>query len=167
MRHRKEFHNTLTSDAKQGATESKQKVMTRLSHVEIQSGASTSISSDSDAPLASRLRSKRPAARSDSQISLQHTSRPIRRRRKPKRKRNSDDDSSTEEDSALEDLNLHDDSPRIPDDDDDQHLFIQGMCDVVRVAIDNLRPTEEHLNESNFLDDEISGDEDWVGDDDV
>lgn len=167
MRHRKEFHNTLTSDAKQGATESKQKVMTRLSHVEIQSGASTNISSDSDAPLASRLRSKRPADRSDFQTSLQHTSRPIRRRRKPKRKRNSDDDSSTEEDSALEDLNLDDDSPRIPDDEDDQHLFIQGMCDVVRVAIDNLRPTEEHLNESNFLDDEISGDEDWVGDDDV
>ncbi|KAL8867015.1 MAG: hypothetical protein Q9198_008677, partial [Flavoplaca austrocitrina] len=53
------------------------------------------------------------------------------------------------------------DSQLIPDDDDDKDLFIQGMCDVVRVAIDNLRPTEEHLNETNFLDDEISGDEDY------
>ena len=32
---------------------------------------------------------------------------------------------------------------------------------MVDVLIDNLRPIEEQLNEDNFLDDEISGDEDW------
>ncbi|KAL8644429.1 MAG: hypothetical protein Q9226_007769 [Calogaya cf. arnoldii] len=164
MKHRKEFRNTATSDAKQETSDSKPDVKKIFNHIEIPSGASTTISSDSDAPLASRLRSKRPQDRSDSQNSLQ---RPIRRRPKPKRKRNPDDNSSTEEDSALEDLNIDDDPQRIPDDEDDRELFIQGMCDIVRVAIDNLRPTEEHLMESNFLDDEISGDEDWVGDDDA
>ncbi|KAL8845714.1 MAG: hypothetical protein Q9221_009137 [Calogaya cf. arnoldii] len=169
MKHRKDFRNTTTSDAKQETSDPKQDVKKKFDHVEVPSGASTTISSDSDAPLASRLRSKRPQDRSDSQNSLQHRPRSIRRRPKPKakRKRNTDNDSSTEEDSALEDLNIDDDPQGIPNDDDDKDLFIQGVCDIVRVAIDNLRPTEEHLNESNFLDEEISGDEDWVGDDDT
>ena len=42
---------------------------------------------------------------------------------------------------------------------------IQGMCDVVRVRIDNQRPAETQFNESDFLDDEQSGDEDWNGED--
>ena len=40
------------------------------------------------------------------------------------------------------------------------------MCNIVRVSIDNLRPMEEQLDESDFLDTEISGDEDWNEDDD-
>ncbi|KAI4230542.1 MAG: hypothetical protein LQ349_006210 [Xanthoria aureola] len=168
VKHKKEFRNIRTSDASENIREVKPELKKRFSHVQVESGVSTSISSDSDTPLASRLRSKRSTDHADTQTSLQHSSRPIHRRRKPKRKRRSDDDSSTEEDSALEDLNLNDDSQRmVADDEDDGHLFIHGMCDVVRVAIDNLRPTEEHLNESNFLDEEISGDEDWVGDDDA
>ncbi|CAG8002428.1 unnamed protein product [Penicillium olsonii] len=42
---------------------------------------------------------------------------------------------------------------------------IQGMCDIVNIRIDNQRPTEMQYNENDFLDDEISGDEDWNGDD--
>lgn len=41
----------------------------------------------------------------------------------------------------------------------------QGMCDVVNIRIDNQRPTDTQFNESDFLDDELSGDEDWAGDD--
>lgn len=44
-----------------------------------------------------------------------------------------------------------------------QPLFIQGMCDVVMIRIDNQRPTETQFNENDFLDDELSGDEDWSG----
>lgn len=39
----------------------------------------------------------------------------------------------------------------------------QGMCDLVKVRIDNQRPTEMQFNEADFLDDELSGDEDWAG----
>ncbi|KAJ5115300.1 hypothetical protein NUU61_001059 [Penicillium alfredii] len=42
---------------------------------------------------------------------------------------------------------------------------IQGMCDVVKIRIDNQRPTETQFNEDDFLDDELSGDEDWDGQD--
>lgn len=40
---------------------------------------------------------------------------------------------------------------------------IQGMCDEVDVRIDNLRPMEEQFHESDFLDSEPSGDEEWNG----
>ncbi|KAL2868725.1 uncharacterized protein BJX67DRAFT_349063 [Aspergillus lucknowensis] len=39
----------------------------------------------------------------------------------------------------------------------------QGMCDVVVIRIDNQRPRETQFNEGDFLDDELSGDEDWNG----
>ncbi|EKG11230.1 hypothetical protein MPH_11701 [Macrophomina phaseolina MS6] len=42
---------------------------------------------------------------------------------------------------------------------------IQGMCEVVYISIDNLRPREEQFNENDFLDSEVSGDEDWNGED--
>lgn len=44
-----------------------------------------------------------------------------------------------------------------------QPEFIQGMCDIVNIRIDNQRPTETQFNENDFLDDEQSGDEDWSG----
>ncbi|KAF2146070.1 uncharacterized protein K452DRAFT_263597 [Aplosporella prunicola CBS 121167] len=44
---------------------------------------------------------------------------------------------------------------------------IQGMCEVVDIRIDNLRPREEQFNENDFLDSEVSGDEDWNGEDDI
>lgn len=45
--------------------------------------------------------------------------------------------------------------------------FKQGMCDIVEVRIDNIRPTENQYREEDFLDDELSGDEDWNGDDSI
>jgi hypothetical protein len=38
---------------------------------------------------------------------------------------------------------------------------VQGKCDVVDIRIDNLRPTENQFHESDFLDSEVSGDEDY------
>jgi len=40
-------------------------------------------------------------------------------------------------------------------------IFIQGLCDVVDIRIDNQRPRETQYTEKNFLDSERSGDEDW------
>ncbi|KAK7538829.1 uncharacterized protein J3D65DRAFT_570733 [Phyllosticta citribraziliensis] len=48
-----------------------------------------------------------------------------------------------------------------------EEKFIQGMCEVVDIRIDNLRPREEQFNENDFLDSEASGDEDWNGDDNI
>lgn len=42
---------------------------------------------------------------------------------------------------------------------------IQGMCEIVEVRIDNLRPAEFQHTEADFLDEEASGDEDWNGED--
>lgn len=44
-----------------------------------------------------------------------------------------------------------------------ENLHVQGLCDVVDIQFDNLRPSEKQLRESDFLDEEISGDEDWNG----
>ncbi|KAL8669314.1 MAG: hypothetical protein Q9168_006086 [Polycauliona sp. 1 TL-2023] len=167
MKHKHEFRNGELSNTKEVNGEDRAEAKRKFSHVQLEPAPGTiniSSDNDSDAPLASRLRSRR-----DSQASL-HQPQPTqqsrkRRQRKPKRKRPLGEFSSTEEDSALEDLdNLDEDSQHISDDEEDADMVVQGMCDIVRVAIDNLRPTEEHLNESNFLDEEISGDEDWVGD---
>ncbi|KAI9792322.1 MAG: hypothetical protein M1816_002547 [Peltula sp. TS41687] len=45
--------------------------------------------------------------------------------------------------------------------------FKQGMCDVVEVTIDNIRPTANQYRMEDFLDAEQSGDEDWNGEDPV
>lgn len=42
---------------------------------------------------------------------------------------------------------------------------LQGMCDTVEIRIDNLRPADVLLTADNFQDEEISGDEDWNGED--
>lgn len=39
--------------------------------------------------------------------------------------------------------------------------IIQGMCEHFTIRIDNQRPNENQYNEKDFLDPEISGDEDW------
>ncbi|KAI9683730.1 MAG: hypothetical protein M1822_005920 [Bathelium mastoideum] len=43
---------------------------------------------------------------------------------------------------------------------------IQGMCETVDIIIDNQRPADKLFNEGDFMDDEVSGDEDWTGDND-
>jgi len=43
---------------------------------------------------------------------------------------------------------------------------IQGMCEIVQVRIDNLRPVENIVTEADFLDEEVPGDGDWDEDED-
>ncbi|KAB8648502.1 hypothetical protein FH972_026158 [Carpinus fangiana] len=43
-----------------------------------------------------------------------------------------------------------------------KHVPVQGLCDIVDVNIDNLRPAEVQFKEADFVDSEISGDEDWT-----
>ena len=119
---------------------------------------------DSDKPLANVRRSRRSKSTKDYNESTSEDEIPRTERRRHRRQ--SDLDDSADEDSAKED-NATKVAPQNPQDkaDDDKSLHIQGMCDVVDVLIDNLRPTEEQLHESDFLDDEVSGDEDWNGDD--
>ncbi|KAL9637043.1 MAG: hypothetical protein Q9164_002442 [Protoblastenia rupestris] len=142
----------------------------KLQHIivplkEIQVEDNKDSNSDSDKPLARRRHSRRTKSTRDynESVSGEASVRPRKRRRR----RQIGSDESSEEDSALEDdttgLSTH---PTSNDGDDDSEPFcIQGMCDVVDVMIDNLRPTEEQLHESDFLDNEVSGDEDWNGDD--
>lgn len=44
---------------------------------------------------------------------------------------------------------------------DDEEVFVQGLCDKVSVTIDNQRPMQQQYVEKDFLDSEVSGDEDW------
>ena len=45
--------------------------------------------------------------------------------------------------------------------DEDYEQVIHGMCDVVDVTLDNLRPSETRFVEADFLDEEAGGDEEW------
>lgn len=98
--------------------------------------------------------------------------RSIAARRTRRRRKQETDVSSSSEDSALDDDPATEKASEEDDTDASKEksaatIFIQGMCDVVNIFIDNLRPTEEQLHESDFLDEEMSGDEDWDGDADV
>ena len=124
-------------------------------------------SSDSERPILTRRRSSR-LAHDDSEAYTSQTTPPRRQRRRP-RVRHSNGDSSSEEDSALEEDIISqprtNGSPTLMDlSPVDDATVIQGMCDVVRIQINNLRPTEEHLAEDDFLDAELSGDGEWDGD---
>lgn len=122
---------------------------------------------DSDAPLSKVRRSTRAKPHKDDLNSLSESSpnapKPQRRRRRHRR----GSDESSSEDSAIDDDGIDRNAPRASHDDAGLPEHIQGMCDVVDVLIDNLRPTESEFRENDFLDDEVSGDEDWNGDDDM
>ena len=149
----------------------------RFSHVEVlEAMADAKIESesesDSDIPLALTRRATLQSTRLRKSMSETSTktrfpppSKGISRGRRRRRRRNSDSDSSSQ-DSALDDDSLELDTQRSFQT-DEKKLYVQGMCNVVYVLVDNLRPMEEQLNESNFLDEEMSGDEDWVGDDNM
>ncbi|KAK5730396.1 hypothetical protein LTR15_000333 [Elasticomyces elasticus] len=47
------------------------------------------------------------------------------------------------------------------EEEDGEGLFVQGLCSVVDIRIDNQRPRENQFTEGDFLDSEVSGDEDW------
>ena len=128
--------------------------------------------SDSDAPLiTTRRRRSSRLAQDDSEAYTSQPTPPRRPRARTRRRvKHSHDDSSSSEDSALdEDIdsapNNNNDSQTSIDVDADGFDVIQGLCDIVRVQIDNLRPMEEKLVEDDFMDEELSGDGDWNGED--
>ncbi|KAK4982291.1 hypothetical protein LTR66_009356 [Elasticomyces elasticus] len=133
----------------------------RLSHVRVtplKAGLhANKDSSDSDAPLASRRRSERIQKQTDSRNSLSPPNGVATIAPGPcrKRGRSSADAISV----ASDDQDANSDWRSVPE------KFIQGMCEVVDIRIDNQRPREEQFNENDFLDSEASGDEDWNGDD--
>lgn len=125
--------------------------------------------SDSDAPLVTVRRSTRAKPHREPIYTLPDSP-PVRPRASRRRRRRKGSDSSSSEDSAIDDDGIlePDNHPSTSSvDGREAQLYIQGLCDIVDVLIDNLRPTEEQLREDDFLDEEISGDEDWNGDDDV
>lgn len=139
----------------------------QLSRVEIPQVVMNSNESDSDVPLSNLRRSRRAKPQRDDMYCLPESSpntpKPQRRRR---RRRGGSNDSSSE-DSAIDDDGIDRTTPRSISENAELPEQVQGMCDIVDVMIDNLRPTEEQFHESDFLDDEVSGDEDWNGDDDM
>ena len=122
-------------------------------------------SRSSDEPLVHRRRSTRLRSYDDIPLYADKNAASRLVHRRHRRTKASDEDSSSE-DSAMDDDTSFDEDGRLKVQVDlGRKPFIQGMCDVVRLSIDNLRPTEEQLNENDFLDEEVSGDEDWNGDD--
>ena len=126
-------------------------------------------SSDSDAPLvkvrrSARVKPVRDGIYNESDSSRKRavtSSHPGRRRRR----RHGGSDESSSEDSALEDNHTNMSSRGSQGSIEEEEVYVQGLCNVVDIVIDNLRPAEEQLHESDFLDEERSGDEDWNGDD--
>lgn len=60
-----------------------------------------------------------------------------------------------------------DDSDKLSGAEADKVSFVQGLCQVVDIRIDNLRPRDTLYREQDFLDEERSGDEDWNGNDEI
>ena len=159
----------------------KEKPIARLSHVKIIERAKKeedsdsdlplirtsridTAESDSDAPLLKLRRSTRPKLQKEDMYTLSESSPQTGKTSRRRRRRKGSADSSSE-DSALGEDVVEPISQGQSDNDDD--LYVQGMCDVVDVWLDNQRPAEEQLKEEDFIDEEASGDEDWNGDDDM
>ena len=122
--------------------------------------------SDSDAPLVNVRRSTRAKTQPENFYALSESP-PLKPRAPRRRRRRKGSDSSSSEDSAIDDDGILEPGTHFTSLDPEPEPYIQGLCDVVDVLIDNLRPTEEQLKEDDFLDEEVSGDEDWNGDDDM
>ena len=120
--------------------------------------------SDSDAPLLKLRRSTRSKLQKEDMHTLSESSPQTGKTSRRRRRRKGSADSSSE-DSALDEDVVEPISQGHSDNEDE--LYVQGMCDVVDVWLDNQRPAEEQLKEEDFIDDEASGDEDWNGDDDM
>ena len=129
----------------------------RFSHVEILKNVVDS-ESDSDVTHVPRRRSSRLKQQDDEvyddskRPSSKASSSRLRQRPKTSHAGGSPEESDTDA-SGTDAMLLEED------------LFIQGLCEVVDVRIDNQRPTEEQFHENDFLDEEAPGDEDWNGDD--
>ncbi|MCJ1363883.1 hypothetical protein MMC16_002992 [Acarospora aff. strigata] len=133
-----------------------------FSHVEITS-RNQDEGSESDVPLVPKRRSTRIKKQDEDEYLLPVSPEgpPARRRRQPPGNRSSGVSSVVLDDTSSHRsvMGGNADWKSRPE------KFVQGMCEVVEVRIDNLRPMEEQLNENDFLDEEASGDEDWDGDD--
>ena len=113
-----------------------------------------SLSSDSDSSDQPRRRRKKRAVQAEGSDSSTRQLRP-RRAARGGSGRNGDDASEPGQGSSLRDMVMQ-----------AMETHVQGMCDVVDIRIDNLRPRENQLTEGDFLDEEPSGDEDWNEDND-
>lgn len=122
--------------------------------------------SDSDAPLVNVRRSTRAKTHPENFYALSESP-PLKPRAPRRRRRRRGSDDSSSEDSAIDDDGILEPDTQFTSLDPEPELHIQGLCDVVDILIDNLRPSEEQLKEDDFLDEEVSGDEDWNGDDDM
>lgn len=120
--------------------------------------------SDSDAPLVHVRRSTRAKTQREDIYTLSEST-PSRPKAPRRRRRRKGSDDSSSEDSAIDDDGILKPDTQRTSVDCEAQLHVQGLCNVVDILIDNLRPTEEQLKEDDFLDDEVSGDEDWNGDD--
>ncbi len=135
-----------------------------FSHIEIPK-SSNAEDSDSDQPLVPRRRSSRLTRQEEDEYAL-----PVSPASSPPASRRSQ--RGRQATTASTGLPGGNSSPAFAtggngDWKEEPEKFIQGMCETVEVRIDNLRPMEEQLNENDFLDEELSGDEDWVGDDTI
>lgn len=115
----------------------------RMSHVQVsphKPSGDTDVYSDSDEPTKPTTRHPRRSRRvAESQISrASKSATPVAK------SETSEDESGQEEDWRTQ-----------------PEKFVQGMCEVVDIRIDNQRPREQQWREGDFLDSEVSGDEDW------
>ncbi|KAI9831260.1 MAG: hypothetical protein M1819_005188 [Sarea resinae] len=126
------------------------------------------LTTDSPRPEDGEMSSTRPQRRSVRLKELEdtHSATSLKRLRTGRRRSRpfygSDSDDSRSEtgssaDSDTERASRHADGEKV--------RRIQGMCEIVDVRIDNLRPAEDQFSEGDFLDSEASGDEDWDGTD--
>ncbi|KAK4633607.1 uncharacterized protein CLAFUR5_03388 [Fulvia fulva] len=113
----------------------------KVSHVQIsphKPSGDTDAYSDSDIPTTTGRQPRRSKRVADSQVSQAEKS------------------TSPEAESESEDESSAEDWRKQPE------KFTQGLCEVVDIRIDNQRPRENQWTEGDFLDSEISGDEDWM-----
>ncbi|MCJ1244252.1 hypothetical protein MMC30_001450 [Trapelia coarctata] len=130
----------------------------RLSHVEIPKDV-VGTESDSDAPIVPRaMRRSNRLMEQEADDSYGAASGSVSLARRSKDRPSRLASQSTEGDTE---------SQTAEGGNEDEDLFIQGLCDVVDIRIDNLRPAQMQYSENDFLDDEVSGDEEWNGDDGI
>ncbi len=166
---REERHQTLTRSAASNLRNEHSVQTTAVEEASQTTDKDASESdTDSDSPLVKVRRSTRAKAQGQIIYTLSDSeSPPAKPRAARRRRRRKGSDDSSSEDSAIDDDGILEPDTQRDSVDCEAELYIQGLCDVVDVLIDNLRPTEEQLREDDFLDEEVSGDEDWNGDDDM
>lgn len=133
----------------------KQKGMAPAEDVQARDVVALDLVSDSDAPLVNRKAAASPESGSST---------PRRKTLRPRRTRAaySEDSSDGEDgkDESYEDAKEHEPATV---DDSAMVTHIQGLCDVVDVTIDNMRPMEKQFTEQDFMDSEPEDDGEWNG----